>query len=370
MNKTSTYLTPFQLSMVIIQAQLGLGSLSLPYHLFLKSGADGWISLIIAGIGIQILLTIYYLLLNSQKETLLEIAYSFLGKHFGKTIAIGYFIYFAYSSFVVLVTFSNIMDTWVLKLTPRWVVLLPLVLLSIYLVRESLILIARFFVIVSILIIFLVSLLLIAFTNFHYEYLFPIGQSGIQKILEGSLASVNALLGFEILLFIFPFIGVAKDTNKKKKKSNIYLSISLANLFTILLYVFICILCFTFFSADEIVLVPLPVLYMLKAFTSTIVDRVDLLFIPMWCTTVITTFMCYLYLSSISLAKLLNLKEHSSTVAWVGLLIFIFSIIPTNNLSIDILTNSWGKISLIFVVAIPILLYLIYFVKRKWRSKL
>lgn len=354
MNNNQGFLTQRQLLFLLIQTQIGVGILSLPFDLLQKANTDGWISLIIAAILIQVILMMYlYMFKLNDGLNIYDIGQKYLGRIISFILKVGYFIYFTSTCVIILIIFTNFMDVWFFPFTPRWVIVITFTFVCVYLVRESIITIARFYVLTSIVFLFFIVTTILAYTNVHLLYLLPIGQAGIKKILMGSYDSLLAFLGFEILLIVHPFIQQVSN----KKVSTTLKTVSLAHVFILLLYLFVTLTSFTFFSPDELLLVPFPTLYMLKAFTSAVIDRIDIIFIPLWFIAVMTSFMSYLYLASFTLAKCFRNKGHKNFVPIIGGLIFFLSFIPKNNLLITKLVSGFGKISVFFVVVIPFILF-------------
>lgn len=99
-----------QLFFVVLQAQIGIGIgiLSLPSNAFSHSKNDGWISVILAGIGIQLLILLLWALLNGFKgKSLFEISIIVFGPYVGKVINL------LYTFYVLLFTCHVIISTFV-----------------------------------------------------------------------------------------------------------------------------------------------------------------------------------------------------------------------------------------------------------------
>jgi hypothetical protein len=135
----------------------------------------------------------------------------------------------------------------------------------------------------------------------------PIGQSGLFNILLGTKEAMLSLLGFEIFLFLFPFV----EGSPKEK----VVSASIANVIVTCYYTYLTFISLIFFSPEEIKLVPQPILYLLNAFTFTVLERIDIVFLAVWMICVMTSFlMTYIYLASVGLASMISIKEHSKIV--------------------------------------------------------
>jgi len=353
-------ITNRQLFFLIVQTQVGIGVLSLPYSLHKVAKQDGWMSLLIAGLVIQLVFFVFwYLAKRFPKDHLFEYIPKILGKHLGKALIGGYYIYFISVGILVLIIFSTMVDIWILPLTPKWVVMLIMIMVCLYLVVDQLKVIARLYVFVSLLLLVLITLLIYASQDSQWIYLFPMGASGLPKILQGSLKAMTSMLGFLIILIAFPF---TKGSASKK-----LLTISLANMFVVTFYLFTVIVSFTFFSTTEMALVPEPLLYLLKAFELPIITRIDMLFLSIWVVSVSTTFSSYLYMSSLGMASMFNSTNHRPFVFFTSLIIFCTTFfIKRDEGFLEGLNNVVSKSGIVFGLGIPALLLLLAIVfKRK-----
>lgn len=362
MKNGTSKITVLQLFFIIVQTQIGVGVLSLPYTVFNVSGTDGWISILLSGFFIQLAIFIIWQLNRSYpNETLYDYTPRVIGKYFGSILNLLYTLFFSITAALVLVLFSNTVKTWAFPLTPSWIIIGFLMGICTYLVVADLVIMARFYVLVSIIILVFVGLVVYAHSEANYLYVFPLGKEGLINMIKGSKEAVISMLGFEMLLVIFPFIK-GKDIEKLKMATY-------SNIFVTMIYTFIAFTSYVFFSPAEIVLVPEPVLYMMKEFSFVILERIDLIFLSFWIIAVGTSVMSYLYLASKGVAKLFSVRKESKVVPYVAFFIFIGSIIPTNHLLIDRLSEIIGNISILFIPIIPLfLLALTFWTKRKRRE--
>ncbi|WP_082406748.1 GerAB/ArcD/ProY family transporter [Bacillus sp. JCM 19041] len=73
-----------------------------------------------------------------------------------------------------------------------------------------------------------------------------------------------------------------------------------------LIYVMVVLTSFITFSHGEMKLLPEPFLYMIKSFSLTIIERIDLIFLSLWSIIVITTYVIFIYCSTIGIMTVLN----------------------------------------------------------------
>lgn len=60
--------TKTQLLFFIIQTQIGVGILSLPYSVFQRAKQDGWMSILLAGLVVQLLILLFWMLAKDSRN--------------------------------------------------------------------------------------------------------------------------------------------------------------------------------------------------------------------------------------------------------------------------------------------------------------
>lgn len=354
-------ITLFQLFMLVVQTQTGIGILSLPYLLFLGAGKDGWISLLIGGAVIQLVLFLYYLLLKKYPEkSLYEVFLLLFGKKTGKFFVFLYSAYFIAIGILIVVQFERIISRWVLPETPSWVIGLILIFLAAYLAKESLVIISRFDVLISPFLLVIIVFIAFSLKDANFLFILPIGQEGIMNMILTSKDAMIALLGFEIFFF---GAALAEGTPKKKLRSGL-----LGVLFVTMLYLYVTFVCYIYFSPQELPLVPEPVLYLLKSFTFRVIERTDLLFLSLWVVFVHNTLASYLYLSATGLTHLRKKKKsHSKFIFLPSICLFIGTLfIGMKDDEVTAFSKYLSYGSYVFVFLIPTAVILIsLFIKKK-----
>ena len=344
-------ITKFQLFFILIQCQIGVGLLSLPHAVQETAKGDGWISTLIAGVVVQVMLVIYWQLLK-RFPTLIytEITQKIFGIFLGKLLNIVIYLYFILVGGLATILFIKLINLWLLPLTPGWIISLLILTACVYLAISDLKMIARFFVLVFSLILLLWFLSLLSlFTPKEIQYVLPIGSSGIKNIVMGSNNSLLAMLGFEGLLFFLPFVI--------ENKKGVFKTISLANLFITLFYTYFIFITLISFSTDQLAQMREPVLNILRAITYKVVDRVDLIFLSIWVVPMATSIISYLYFAS----KSLNLKKkhYQKVVLLNGFLLFLITLIPHDDAFISMFNKYVSYLSYGVVFVIPTLLLIL-----------
>lgn len=355
-------ITHKQLLFLVLQTQIGIGVLSLPYNLYKTAGKDGWISALIAGAAAQIVILFFWLLVKKfPAHSLFDINKRLLGKHMGTFLNYGYIIFYIFLSSLIAVLYVNVLKRWIYHFTPAWVLILLLSAVALYFAKEDIRKLARFYVLVSTLLIFLFLLTLNAYKTVDIRYVFPVGESGIVNILLGSKEAIMSYMGFEILLFLYPYV--------EGKPAQSLKMVSLSNLIVTLFYSYITFTSLIFFSPKEMPIVPEPTLYLLKAITYSVIERVDLVFLAIWVVSVITSGLMYIFIASKGMQNVSGKKTHRPFVPVVVIAVTLLALTPAKS---DRLTEKLADIvnmsSLFFVFTIPIILLLLSFI-RKGKSK-
>lgn len=354
-NKVS--ITQGQFLSLILHTQFATSPLSLPYAVATPAKADGWIAVLLCGVGVQIaLLLLWALNRRFPSRDLFDFLPRLLGKLPGKVVTAGYIIFFTLTGSTILILYFGIIHSWMLPTTPKWAILGLMVLAGMQLVSGNLRIMARLYLFMSGLILLLVlsvSLVYLdPYTEVNVHYVMPIGQiAGFMNLLKGAHESVFALLGFELILVVYPFVE-GSATGKLK-------AASLANWISTLLYSFLTLTVMLALSPVEMSLIPEPLIYMLKAFTYRLVERPDLYFLSLWSILAFSSFSTYVYLASLGTARLLNRSFHRKWVIGICLAGYVLALLPQGQHVVDtwIQIVTWSSYG--FILGLPLLLLLI-----------
>ncbi|PES09207.1 hypothetical protein CN488_29630 [Bacillus anthracis] len=188
-------------------------------------------------------------------------------------------------------------------------------------------------------------------------YLLPIGNTGVVPILKGMWAGLPSFLGFEMLLLIFPYV---QATNRTKLKVTTY-----ANICTTCFYTFLTLACTLFFSPKEILLIPQPVLYLIKSFELSIIERPDIVFTSSWIMIVSSTIMAFLYAASKGAAHVLRSYHRTTCTYWGACFVFFITSVCNETSLLPLLSNIVSTSGLLCAGVIPTGLLLLSFLLKK-----
>lgn len=350
MAKTNS-LTNRQIFFLMTQTQIGFGILSLPNTLQATSKGDGWISVLMAGVMIQLVLIMLWLLLKRfPRLTYPEITQFVLGKQVGKFVNLIIYIYFIWAATFVLLQFTSIIEEHLLISTPYWVIGLLIILTCTYAAISDIRIIARFFGVISIVFLFLFGISFFSFLlPMELHHILPFGSSGLKNITLGSRDSMLTLLGFEVILFLYPLA--------EKKGTDFLKVISWANVFVTGLTAYFVLLCILIFSEAFLEEIKYPVIYFLRPLHFQMIDRIDLLFISIWIVPLAASIIIFIYLASKSLR--LFTDNQMKRVLMNSLAVFLLFIAAPKDPESKQLYTTWIEyMSYLVLVAIPLLLLL------------
>ncbi|MFJ5762408.1 GerAB/ArcD/ProY family transporter [Neobacillus sp. NPDC093182] len=354
---TNNQITKFQLFFLLIQSQVGVALLSLPHAVQESAKGDGWISTIIAGLAVQVMLVVYWQLLKRFPALIYtEITKKVLGRFLGKLLNVFIYLNFILVGGLATILFIKLINLWLLPLTPGWMISALILTACIYLASSDLKIIARFFVLATSLIILLwFTSVLSWFTPKEFQYVLPLGSSGLKNILMGSNNSLLAMLGFEALLFFFPFII--------ENKKGVLKTVSMANLFITLFYTYFIFVTLISFSTHQLAQMREPILNLLRGISFNMIDRVDLIFLSVWMVPMATSIITYLFAASKSLN--LEKKNYPKAVLLNGCILFLITLIPNEDAIITLFNQYVSYLSYVVVFLIPTLLLILSFLMKK-----
>lgn len=357
--KVKGRISSVQLFYVLAQSMIGLGLLSLPHHTHQKAGSDGWISIIITGFFIHLIVLMIWLLCRKFPNlTLFDFSKVILGKMLGTVLNFLFIMYLLTIICYIFIIYTDTIKRWILPETPGWILLLILFVLLIY---GSICSIRNLVSLFSFLFLFIPLLVLLTFfvykdPSLDVRYLFPIGSNGGWNILRSTENTFVSFIGFETLLIYFAFIKQSKSTLALKGAFSAIIFIT-----TFLMY--IVMISTVMLSPEEMKITLEPVLYILSAVEIRVLSRLDLIFLSFWGLIVFTTIISYSFSASVGISNLFRIK-HKIAVILAGTFVFIVSII-FYYMEITLIEEWLKQISLIFAVVIPVLLLFITIIFKR-----
>ncbi|MED1104220.1 spore germination protein [Bacillus paramycoides] len=351
-------ISPVFVFFLIHSAQFGAGVLGFARIIAKAAGYDGWIGVLIAGIYIHILLWMMYFLLKETNGNLIDLQRQTFGKWLGNGINLILIAYFLTVSISVIRTYVEIVQVWMFPTASTFMLTLFLCLVSYYIISSG------FRVITGICVISIggtlgylfLSLFVLKYS--HWTNLLPVFTHSFSDIVKAAKLSVYTMTGFEIYLMIYPFV-------KNPKKSHKFAQFGA--LFSNLLYLFSTLLAFAFFSEKQLSKTIWSQLSMTQVIQLPFIERLEYLAISAYVLVIITSSILPLWAATRGTHEIFRVKQRGILIAFM-LITLIVSQLLTNRHDINNFISNASKASLwLIYIYIPIL-FIIVWVKRKWKK--
>lgn len=351
-------ITSGQSYIIIVSIMVGTGVLGLARSVATISQQDAWISVLINGIGISLVMGIIISVISKFPNcTFFQYTSFLLSKPLAYGTAFLYGIYSVITTALVVRYLSEMVGTWYLPRTPMIVVSFLTVSTLVYLTKDGLTLVGRFNEIVVFSIVPFIFLVFPSLSEATLLNLKPVGGAGIVNIVKGVIPSFYAFGGYESILFIYPFIA-------NKTKNNLKYSV-LSVMFVTILYTTIVASQIALFGHQEITDILYSFINYLDVLDFPIIERIEIFFTFFWTFAVLGTLTIQYIAGCIAFQGITKSKKVNVFVYLFAPIIFFLSLFPKNSAQVVTFSDIVGKASIGFGIVLPILLLLMYMIKRK-----
>ncbi|WP_028545397.1 GerAB/ArcD/ProY family transporter [Paenibacillus taiwanensis] len=349
--KKKPVFTFLQFSLLVHSMQVGTGILSLPRQLAEIAGTDGWISILLAW-GLNVCFGIIMVLVMQQypNDTLPDLFMRLFGKVIGRVFVLLLVVHFVFFSWSVLVNAMLYIQAWFLPLMPMTMIMMLFVVPAYMMARHHIVAIARYCEFVFFLSLWMGFVFIIPLREGQFVHMLPLIKEGWLPIFKAVNSTTFSFIGFEIIFLVYPFLN---------RKELAIPGVLLGNTFTLLLYLASTIVCFVYFSPDEITQYNQPFLSLLKVVEFRFLERFDIIFLALYLFVVSTAWVPYIYSAAYCSSHLLGSSNHSMHVLLfsVASLVIVTIIQPSWNQSE--LWKTWaGYSGLMVAYTLPVLLLL------------
>jgi len=208
---------------------------------------------------------------------------------------------------------------------------------------------------IYIFLVFCFILFLLVFKDLRFNFLLPIGESGLEGIKTSFSSCIFAFLGYEIISVIYPEI-----TNKPKAMKYALGT----NLITTIFYLLLVLVTTSFFGEEMLKRSLYPIIKLSRSYKAPIIERVDLIFICFWLPAMAMATRGHFSVAYYSIHKLLKLKKKAIHLILFTVITIFLSEIPKSNSQLD----SYNNVMIVFGTSFSVFLvicYLLSFVRRK-----
>ncbi len=209
------YLVSGFLALFLIHSvQVGVGMLGFQRTVVKVAGYDAWISILISGISLHLIVACMYLLLKRSDGDLMHIHEQLFGKWLGKALSFLVALYFIGLTITVLRSYVEIVQVWVFPDLSTWGITLIAMVFFYYVVSggfRTVVGLAFFGVIIPIPL-FLTLVLPLEYAQFIN--MLPIMKHSVEELFLGAKEATLSFIGVELLLLFYPFLKNKEDTQK------------------------------------------------------------------------------------------------------------------------------------------------------------
>lgn len=351
----SKKVSPFLVYYLIISVQVGIGVLGFQRIIAKEAGYDAWISVILSGLLIHLIIFIIYKLLELGGGDFTSIHRMIFGRKLGGFLSSVFSLYYLIAAIVIIRTYIEVIQVWMFpdyKLFWSSVLIMGLI---IYIIYGGFRTITGFSFLGTILPSYLVLTFLFTIPYSDFHNLLPIFNHSWKEIMGGVFQMGLTVIGFETLLFYYPMI---KEPEKSKKYAHY------AIITSTLFYLFITLLSFSYFSENQIQNTIWATLTMWKVVQLPFVERFEYIGIANWGLVVLPNICITLWCSAITLKRVYRLKLKKGSIAVCAICLFTVPFIDSRA-KINLLNDLLSKVGFIYVfVYIPFLLVLLLIVRK------
>lgn len=354
-----------QIRALIVSTTIGIGILILPNRIAIINGNDGWIPIILAGLLIIPIIIVMNRIfrLNPDKD-FFTIGREVLGKWIFNIFLIIFFVYFIMAMSYIVRTLGELIKAFLLETTPIEVLIISFILVTSYIARDNIQIIGRaaYFIYPQILG-FVIFLFLVTLPEIDFTNVLPVFQSDFSNIPKGIEVAFFSYLGYEILLFAFPYA--------EKKRDSLRPALSGLGM-VILIYIIIFLLTLSQYGVHSLKSQTFPTLSLVKEvdLPGYFIENLDGLVMAFWVLVIFPTMASYYFASGMVLSNLFNTKDHSLFIVPIAPIVYIISLIPRNAVTLhEGLGRYTNYVAMFTIVIMPIIIYIVALFKTRRQNK-
>jgi spore germination protein (amino acid permease) len=354
-------ISPFLIVPLMYVSMVGVGALNFPRELAEHAGYDAYISVVLVGISIHLILWMIYKILHSNQEGLdiTAINNTCFGKIAGNIINFAIVLYFCFGAYIEFSAYIEVIQVWVfpsLKILPISTILVLLIYYTVSGGFRSVTGLSFLGLLITTIFIIPENLLVLPFT--HPLNLMPLFNHSISDILLSSKSMLYQYMGFEALLLFYPFI---KSPAKSQKWAH------LAVFFVTSLYLMITIITFMYFSEGQLREIFWPMLNMLKIIEGPVFMRTEYLAISIWMIKILADISLSLWVACRGMKKVFQIKPRASLLAFlVGILILEYFV--KDRSIFRWISDFYSDVGLYFIYGYIPIMFVVTQVRKNWNK--
>ncbi|WP_160847492.1 GerAB/ArcD/ProY family transporter [Pontibacillus yanchengensis] len=342
----SSMVSPIFVFFLIHAMQVGVGILGFEKHIVQKVGYDGWISLIISGLLVHIILWMIYSILNNNSHNdIVTVHRKMFGRYIGHFVSMLFSLYFLLLTLEVMRTYIEVVQVWIFPQLNIWFFTLVFILLIYYLVSGGIRTITGIAVISVMIGIPLILLKIFPVQTGDIVATYPSVKHNVSDLLLGVEPSLLSFLGVELLFVYYPFLKHARSSQKWAQ---------FGAFFTLLVYLISMIISFMYFSEEQIKIVTWPTLDLWKIVDFPFLERFEYIGIAVWLFVVLPNCCLALWGATRIPKRIFHIKQKYVLAAFC-LVLYLSTCLLNELIEVNHLNDITNRIGVYVLMYIPIL---------------
>ncbi|MDP5276766.1 GerAB/ArcD/ProY family transporter [Chengkuizengella axinellae] len=358
-------LHPFQITVLIYMIQSGVTIFSLPRITADAFGTNGWIGILIVSLYSMInILFIAMVFHYGDGRSIFKIFEDMLPKILLRPFFLCLALLWCILGILIGKDFALLFQMLYLPdLSPSVYILIMLIFVFM-LVSKGIYQIGKTTIIFFFMTIWTIFLMLYFISEFEFDRLTPFIFKGDKQLFTQGLEVINAFLGYEIVILMFPYIAKSKSSIKAFFYGNL--------ITTFIIYLPLCFICFGVLSFDQLKNETFPVLTLFEYFQFPFIERIESFVFSLFSLKVLITVVMF-YWASDEVFRYAVPKIKSSKISILILIMisFLISLIPDYLLDVEAWLNWLGRAEAVIALGLPLsLLFILAITKIKRKRKM
>ncbi|WP_181884579.1 GerAB/ArcD/ProY family transporter [Neobacillus piezotolerans] len=307
--------SPFFLFFLIHCSQIGVGLLNFQAKIADGAGQDAWVSLLVVGASMNILLAFGFNAIKlSSGGDLASFHLEAFGRFFGKLANTGLVFYLLTVTFLTVYNYVDLLQTFAFDRIPLWELTFAICVVVYYIVSGGFRVVTglAFWGVIIPLFIFLPFAMLIQY--FQLRNIMPIFTHGFHDYLQSAKNSTYIFSGFECAFIYLPFI---KNGSKSTKWAHFGL------LASTLFYFVVTIITFLYYTQGKLLRTQWATLTMIKVISFTVVESFEFIFIFVFFIVIISSVCIFVWSCTRTLKITFQFKPSRSLLGIVAAFFFL-----------------------------------------------
>ncbi|WP_088066714.1 GerAB/ArcD/ProY family transporter [Gottfriedia luciferensis] len=352
--------SPYLLFFIITSSQIGVGVLGFQRIIAKDAGYDAWISVIIAGIFVNLVVWFMYKMLTIAEGDIIDAHKQLFGNIIGATFSLVILAYYTILCISVLRLYIEIVQVWMFPTLSTWLLAIFILLLCYYIVSGGFRVVVGIAFLSTIFTGVLYALLFhLPFEYVHVDNILPILDHSVKELLLSAKQSIYTMAGFEVLLMIFPFI---RNGNSSQKYAQYGVG------FSTLIFALSAFTTFLLLSEKQLVHVIWARIYIAKLIHFPFLERFEYILISSFLIKVLSILALLLWSTSRGLKLIFKIKQ-KYTLILISVIILVVCQLLDTRYQINAFTDYTSRAALwIFYIYIPLFSIIFMMIKSRRAS--